>query len=168
MKYKPGDEVFVKAEITDISDCEERPYFVAPDCRSIYWVSEDKIIPADKTYADGLSDAWELAKKIDLFDNEERTKIFGYLTSEYIKEHYTVQEALAKIEAYEKEKEIKVGDVVVIDDENFLVTKVTKTAPTITIDGMRSDGDIICYSDRQFKKTGKHIDIESLLRQIGE
>ena len=66
MKFKSGDEVFIKAEITDVSgyECSERPYFVAPDIYSVNWVSEEKIFPADKTYEQGLADAWELAKKL--------------------------------------------------------------------------------------------------------
>lgn len=88
----------------DSDDCPE-----GGDCTKCW----DREIPTEKTYEEGLQDAWELAKKIDLFDTEERTKIFGYITSEYIKEHYTVQEALAKLKAYEEEKEIKVGDVVI-------------------------------------------------------
>lgn len=117
-------------------------------------------------YNKGLNDAWELARKIDIFDEEERTKIFGYLTSEYIKEHYTVQEALAKLKAYE-EAQIEVGDVVKFETgENGIVTYIN------------CDGDLMGFSEdgRLFtempisccKKTGKHIDIKSILEQIGE
>lgn len=113
MKFKSGDEVFIKAEITDVSgyECSERPYFVAPDIYSVNWVSEDKIIPMDKTYEMGLTDAWELLKKIYDMNCENVRDIFekGFWEIIHI---CTAEEALAKIEVYEKEKEIKVGDEV--------------------------------------------------------
>jgi len=170
MKYKAGDEVLIKAEITDISDCEERPYFVAPDCRSINWVSEEKIIPMDKTYVDGLNDAWELAKKIydspydGGFENEEIEEMFDCTFSK-VTHKFTAEEAIAKIEAYEKEKEIKVGDVVKGLSCDGIVTRLSDDD---TFYVMWKDGSSGRHDINDLKKTGKHIDIESLLRQIGE
>lgn len=118
-----------------------------------------------EAYNKGLNDAWELAKKIDLFDEKERTKIFGYLTSEYIKERYTPQEVLAKLEAYEKEQnEIKLGDIIICYDKEGVVTKVDDNYFNIVYEDGSSDkiSQIICK-----KKTGKHIDIQSVLKQIG-
>ena len=176
MKYKPGDEVFIKAEITDVSDCSERPYFVAPDCRSINWVSEDKIIPMDKTYEMGLTDAWELAKKVVCsvvkggFSCDEFEKRFGDIYTEDVFVKYTAEEALAKIESYEKKNEIKAGDVVYYskDGDISMQSIVTKIEGNVVYT-VYSDGS--CgreYYPNDLKKTGKHIDIESLLRQIGE
>lgn len=176
MKYKAGDEVLIKAEITDVSgyDCSERPYFVAPDCWSINWVSEDKIIPIGKTYSEGLNDAWELAKRIVMgvedggFDSQEVIDVFGK-NRYYSFKDLSPQEALAKIEAYEKEKKIKVGDEVVLDDEEKTVFIVTRIRNGF-ISGFDKDGTTHSYifPNRFIQKTGKHIDIESLLLQIGE
>lgn len=171
MKYKAGDEVLIKAEITDISLNSERPYFVAPDVYSMNWVSEEKIIPADKTYSDGLKDAWEMAKKIvgytcyDGYSMEELKIIFGEWQNAVIFRNNTVEEALAKIEAYEKEKEIKVGDVVKGISTDGIVTRLSNND---TFYVMWEDGSSGRHNINDLKKTGKHIDIESLLRQIGE
>lgn len=167
--YKAGDEVLIRAEITDISDCEERPYFVAPDCHSIYWVSEDKIIPMGKTYADGLRDAWDLAKKIyhapceGGLENREIEEIFDCKFAS-VTHKYTAEEALAKIQAYERTKEIKVGDVIKYDGTFGVVARVG----SCTVNALFEDGITIEMFISECKKTGKHIDIESLLRQIGE
>ena len=170
MKYKAGDEVLIKAEIAGVSDCSERPYFVAPDCRSINWVSEDKIIPMGKTYSDGLSDAWELAKKILNMKFDVAVEVFDCTRLFDVMEKFTPEEALAKIDAYEKEKEIKVGDVVYYSKDGDISTQsiVTKIEGNVVYT-VYSDGS--CgreYYPNDLKKTGKHIDIESLLWQIGE
>lgn len=166
MKYKPGDEVLIKAEVTDVSgyECSERPYFVAPDIYSVNWVSEDKIIPMDKTYSAGLNDAWELAKKISKMSCEECREILGKGGLHLVVGGLTYEEALAKIEAYEKEKEIKVGDVVTTGECSCVITRIyNRTADVIFADGVNGTVEVT-----KVKKTGKHIDIESLLKQIGE
>lgn len=170
MMFKVGDEVLVKAEVTDVSDCSEKPYFVAPDCRGINWVSEDKIIPMDKTYADGLNDAWELVKKIYTLEPDERKKMLGYQSMKAILEDLSAEYVADAIEAYEKEKEIKVGDVV----RYGIGEDIGKYAIVMRIEGnefytMYADGS--CGREthtEDFKKTGKHIGIEELLKQIGE
>lgn len=163
---------YIKAEITDVSDCSERPYFAAPDKYSVNCVSEDKIIPMDKTYSDGLNDAWELAKKVILATDDggislnDITEIFG---SAYCAlRDFTYEEALAKIEAYEKEKEIEVGDVVKFEglhEEKYGVVSVRRCG---TVNGIRADGTPFSWNKNDCTKTGKHIDIESLLKEIGE
>lgn len=173
MKYKPGDEVLVKGAITDLHEGTDHPYFVAVNYDSVNWVSEDKIFPADKTYTQGLADAWELAKKILFkeygYSAQQIYDIFGGGAMQTVK-NLTIEEALAKLEAYEKEKEIKVGDVVYYGTDEY-----TSTQSIVT----RIEGDVVytVYADgscgkehypSDLKKTGKHIDIESLLRQIGE
>jgi len=171
MKFKAGDEVFIKAEITDLHEGIEKPYFVQADSQYINWVSEDKIIPMEKTYEMGLTDAWELAKKIVMgvedggFDSQEVIDVFGK-NRYYSFKDLTAEEALAKIEAYEKEKEIKVGDVVIDNDGvKALVVEQTTTDHFFVLTEMGSTED---WSKGNFKKTGKHIDIESLLKEIGE
>ena len=125
------------------------------DCRSTL----------ERYYEKGLNDAWELARKIDLFDEKERAKIFGYLTSEYIKERYTVQEALAKLEAYEKE--IKVGDVVISDAGHKALVVGFDKGNKDGIFVMRNDGVTGLRVKQSYTKTGKHIEIQKILEQIG-
>ena len=167
--YKVGDEVFIKAEITDVSgyECSERPYFVAPDIYSVNWVSEDKIIPMDKTYVDGLKDAWELAKKILFkeygYSAQQIYDIFGDGAMQSVKK-LSYAEALAKIEAYEKEKEIKPTDIVEYNGKNWVVTEVYKGECSLW------NGKKVVHT-ANVKKVGSAESIEplaELLRQIGE
>ena len=169
--FKAGDEVLIKAEITDVVSCGTRPYFVKPDSYSINWVSEDKIIPMDKTYEVGLADAWELARKVYDMKCDAIEEIFGVKGGFYeVIRNFTFEDCRDKIESYEKEKEIKVGDVV----RYGIGEDIGKYAIVMRIEGnefytMYADGS--CGREthtEDFKKTGKHIDIESLLKEIGE
>lgn len=172
MKYKVGDEVLVKGAIMDVHEGTDNPYYVASDYSCINWVSVDKIIPADKTYSQGLADAWELAKKICYepkkggFSNIELMEIFGTAIIEGIYDRFTVEEALAKISEYEREKEIKVGDVV---ERNGFKGVVLHIFHSGSLNIVYENGIIeTLASVQECKKTGKHIDIEGLLKQIGE
>lgn len=127
-----------------------------------------------EAYNKGLNDAWELAKKIVSnpgeggFSVKELINIFETSLMKNVFNEYSAQEAIEIIEAYEKEQaEIKVGDVV----ENI------NTGEAIVLE-MRKDGllNIITLTNGEvrigwhqdvFKKTGKHIDIQSVLQQIG-
>lgn len=69
-------------------------------------------------YNRGLNDAWELARKIHSFSADERKAILGSCWIDSIYENLSVQEALAKVEEYEKNKDkVMPGDVV----EYFLI-----------------------------------------------
>lgn len=117
-----------------------------------------------KTYIDGLNDAWELAKK--LWHNDARTNddIYGIEYFIDIANDYTPQEALAKLEAYEKEQNIKVGDVVETEDCNGVVIDqyADDRYYILTENGCVEDW---CYAE--IAKTGKHIDLTDLFKQIG-
>lgn len=165
--FKVGEEVLIRAKVLEVN-----PENLTYDCeigiggrRYGYEIPAECIVFTDKTYSDGLNDAWELAFKIAKMNMTEITKIFGCGYSA-ISSLFTAEEALAKIEAYEKEKEIKVGDVVKHTTESIegVVTMVTDVDAYITwIDGSCGHREL-----EYLIKTGKHIDIESLLRQIGE
>lgn len=127
-------------------------------------------------YNRGLNNAWELAKKVGKYDGFKLREIFGLSEclddfeegespySEVMK--MTPQEALAKLEVYEKSKdEIKVGDIVFNDStmEEGVVTYIKDDVVFM----LYSDGS--CgNTDGTLSKTGKHIDISSLLEEIGE
>ena len=138
---------------------------------------EEVQIPYSEAYnkglEDGRNDAWKLANKIaDTLTTSERAKIFGYvvngITVMDILRDFTPQEALLKLEAYEKEQnEMKVGDVVFDDDEPDVYGIVTFVSCEM-IYIVWSDGSSgVEYDFRDIKKTGKHIDIQSILQQIG-
>jgi len=131
-----------------------------------------------EAYNKGLEDAWECVKKLtvndylkDGYDSDELLKIFGTDNIFCILKNYTPQEALAKLEAYEKEQaEIKVGDVVTIFprsggqyDAIVVFVKKEKYIDAIYSDGVTTNN----VPPELYKKTGKHIDIQSVLQQIG-
>ena len=122
-------------------------------------------------------DAWELARKIVLDISEggipeiDMRSMFGkkWTVSDVLK-NYTPQEALAKLEAYEKEQnEIKVGDVVEIEpnEREWRGVVIAKYAGNKTFFVLEQDGEMQTWYDEQLKKIGKHIDIQSILQQIG-
>jgi len=171
--FKVGEEVLVKGAITDLHEGTDHPYFVAVNYDSVHWVSEDKIIPMDKTYVDGLKDAWELAKKIlygideqliEIFELNVKPAFFNLTHKRAIINDYTPEEVLAKIEAYKKE--IKVGDVV--EDEEGTKALVIDEATENTCFVFTENGCVEDWYKMDLKKTGNKISIESLLRQIGE
>lgn len=126
--------------------------------------------------AKGQNEAWELARKIvsDIYHGgynmDELRDMFGYFSYQNIWEDNTYSEVVAKVEAWEKAKEeIKVGDVFQDDDgNNAIVTSIKGN----TIYYMWDDGDTRSgFAEdvkKHFTKTGRHIDIDSFLKQIGE
>lgn len=119
-------------------------------------------------YNKGLKDAWELARKISDMDYDAIEKALGIVGNLWmVVREMTAEEALAKIEAYEREKEIKVGDVVKMSKAGFdgIVTLIKGGNAFVMYD----DGSCGEWKADKLIKTGKHIEgIESLLRQIGE
>lgn len=123
-----------------------------------------------ESYEKGLQDAWELARKI--FSSEEKggysaeelDEIFGFSYLAQILWEYTPQEAIAKIESYEQEQEIKMGDEVENPNnpKKYIVCNI-KTGASISTD-LRETAllELSCW-----QKTGKHIDIQQILDGIG-
>lgn len=177
MGYKVGDEVLVKAVINDICVGKVHPYEVKaadnPRCGSsarVIYVREEDVLPAPTMTAE---EAWDIAKKILLypahggFNATELEEIFG--RTEHLWE-LTPQQAKAKIEAWEAEKEIKVGDEVRLkrdpgDEYKFFITN----KDGFEISGFSGfKGSVFsCRDIRLYEKTGRHIDIDGILKQIG-
>lgn len=131
----------------------------------------------EEAYNRGLQDAWELAKKIVLdvskggIPERDMRSMFGekWTVSDILK-NYTPQEAFTKLEGYEEK--IEVGDVVerMNDGAKFLIITEEYDSSeydfgVIVLQDMTIDR--ITGSGKHFKKTGKHIDIQSVLQQIG-
>lgn len=170
MKYKVGDEVLVKAvyvknsgndAIFEFLGANGDAYKICPHTSSVY--------KPDMT----AKEAWEIAKKILLYPSQggynsgELEEIFG--RTEHLWE-LTPQEAKAKIEAWEAEKEIKVGDVVIetsVLGSKYIgvVTQITGNQNSVCM--AYSDGSVGVTIAKRLKKTGRHVDIEGLLKQIG-
>lgn len=127
-------------------------------------------------YEKGLSDAWELAKKIALNEDDggistdDLKKIFNIelvLSSPYwIFKNLTPHEALGKLEAYEKElEEIKVGDIVYNDStlEEGVITHIDHDEVFM----LYSDGS--CgLAEGNLTKTGKRFDVADVLNVLKE
>lgn len=168
MNYKVGDEVLVKARMAGCTSSERCMLKVD---RTELFVNEEDVIPIPGMTAE---ESWEIAKKLFAdYSNAELDDIFGKGWSFPKLMELTPQQAKAKIEAWEAEKEIKVGDEVALkdnpykDDSKFFVTKLDKKENRISgVSGF--DGGVFWGRNiMKYQKTGRHIDIDGILKQIG-
>ena len=123
----------------------------------------------------GQNEAWELAQKIACmpinggFTQIEFEEIFdcGYITD--IFEKYTYSEASSKVAEWEKAKEeIKVGDIVRCKSNTPVEFCVTEISCHGRLYGIGKNGGT--YSNKNpkdWEETGRHIDIDGFLKQIG-
>ena len=119
-------------------------------------------------YDCGLKDAWELARKLAKCSPKELDEMYFSGLTHAVVEH-TYHEALAKVEAYEKEKEIKVGDAVYNTNnyQNAMVLWVGKDTATV-IELFGEQLRIHTPPIGALKKTDKHFDITAFLAEIGK
>ena len=125
----------------------------------------------DHGYECGLNDAWECTKKLyTMYTKGDITKIFNASFGSILK-NSSAQECMAKIkECEEKEKSIKVGDIVTVVGDTvmigekpneFIVTWVGNDEVTlITRNGFHARTTRIKY----LTKTGEHCDIEKCFK----
>ena len=130
-------------------------------------------------YERGLNDAWELARKIggsvDLggYNCAQMYEIFNSSNTCTIFDKYSCQEALAKVQEYEKKKaeeaKLKPGDYVTYSvgdeihtailldecDDHYWVLSEKYTCP-----------QRLWNMDFQLNKTGKHVNLEDLFKEI--
>lgn len=164
MNYKVGDEVLVKAKIINST----RRYFGVEIEDNRFDVCEDDIIPAPDMTAE---EAWKLAIKLRYMDFEDKIELFNLDPSPSreawleIMENMSPESVRDKIEEWEAEKEIKVGDVIIRCGESCIVTN--KSRDDGFYDVLFEDGTTGAYQRSSLKKTGRHIDIDGLLKQIG-
>ena len=129
----------------------------------------------EQARAEGAEAAWELARKIndmDIYDTEEIFIEAGAFHLGNVLENYTYPEAAAKVAEWEKAKEIKAGDIVESNNgngERIAVIDVWPSFDGLHFEGISSNGTLtIDASAKYYTKTGRHIDIGSFLKQIGE
>ena len=125
----------------------------------------------------GQNEAWELARKIAStaggLSSSELVEIFNAFLPRDILSENTYPEAAAKVSEWKKAKEeIKVGDVVkAVKTEcdeivEFCVTEIDDEG---FIYGVGAKGQIFSGRPKHlWHKTGRHIDIDSLLKQLAE
>ena len=123
--------------------------------------------------AEGHSEAWDLARKIAVIPKDGGyggSKLIEIFNTALINEifNYTYAEAAAKVAEWEKAKEeIKAGDVFEFTSGGKAV--VMKVYEDGEVALFFPDGGCGIYKPhRSWHKTGRHIDIDGFLKQIGE
>ena len=119
--------------------------------------------------AAGQRESWELALKLRYMDYEDKVECFGlgYDGKEKwieVMENYTYAEAAAKVAEWKKAKEeICVGDVVECEGIYVVVVGVGEC----NIKGFTSDLTPFQWMKQDCTKTGRHIDVDAWMAQIG-
>lgn len=129
-------------------------------------------IEMKKAYNKGLEVAWQLVKDLRYMDYDDKIECFGLEFDGQEKwleiiDKFIPQEAIERLQAYKREQaEIKVGDVVRVKcGYEFVVTHISEDGHLFGICGK---GDVYtAIPINQCIKTGKHIDIQQMLNQIG-
>ncbi len=162
--YEYGYEEYFECEV-DIVECPNE----CEKCWNREMPEEPSCDDVKKAYEQGLTDAWELAKRISLlpsdggYNCDTLREVFGTDLERRIYK-FTPQEAMAKLKAYEDSK-IEVGDVVCHREYgNGIVTREDGDFYNVVC----ANGDVICFEKNRVTKTGKHIEIKAILEQIGE
>lgn len=166
MGYKVGDEVMVKVRI--IEDCIGICGLKTQE-GIVFNAKKENLLPVSDMTAE---EAWDIARKIVLLEDEggipvkDMVHMFGVKFPRDIVREYSEHEVKARIEAWEAEKEIKVGDEVDVCGDKGIVTSFGTDGDALHV--LYFDGIVNSYRrDKDVKKTGRHIDIDRLLKQIG-
>ena len=125
----------------------------------------------NQAFNKGAETAWELARKIVIqngYSSHDLYEIFESNDLQLVLEEYTYPEAAAKVAEWEKAKEeIKRGDEVEkndLRDVRFIVTFTNgKLMSGVTQSGLVFSNE----KTKEWHKTGRHIDVDSFLKQIG-
>ena len=124
-----------------------------------------------QAFNQGAETAWELARKIndmDIYDTEEIFIEAGAFHLGNVLENYTYPEAAAKVAEWEKAKEeVKVGDVLEDIADRSVKCVATSLYPGNKAYLVFNDGSAGMNDLEHFKKTGRHMDIDGFLKQIG-
>ena len=194
MKYKQGEKMIV--EITEVKENSyvlnrigEVEPMEAKICRQAAEITRllaenerlkdeyEKMYATIEDYesheSQGAETAWELARKITCqpinggFKRSEFEEIFGDSYISDIFERYTYPEAVAKVAEWEKTKEeIKIGDVLEYIYDSNVKCVATNLYPRNMAYLVFDDGTTGMNELDNFKKTGRHIDIDGFLKQI--
>lgn len=131
----------------------------------------------NEAYQRGLDDAWECMKKIAFLEKPRDMRDFlGHTTFGGILTGYTAAEAIAKLKAYE-EKQKAEDDIKLGDELEHTVSGYTSKAIFLEKNGDDEDWynclfwtgcgvAILSYPKSQFKRTGKHFDIDKILAEM--
>ena len=125
-------------------------------------------------YQRGLDDAWEAARKVGhckLWDDYTKDTGKPSVCAVAVLDRYTAYEAIEKLKAYEEKQkaddEIKVGDEVETKDgKRFVVTTFGSGFDGDIAVGVCADGFGLGVDLKELRKTGRHFDIASILKEM--
>ncbi len=126
----------------------------------------------DDAYQKGLDDAWDAARKIVLDEGlaqKELKDIFDCATIGPVLRAFTASEAIAKIKAHEAGKdEIRVGDEVrrISDGVKYVVVDPKNEFGRVC--GFSMNGIWYGECPNALRKTRRHFDVESILKEMSE
>lgn len=171
-KYKTGDKVVM--EITKGKTLLGTDYYLFNDGFGIRQGlvelnAEPLTTYTEQARADGAETAWELAKKCMLMTDRERETIFGsgHNALYGVLTYFDYKHAAAKVAEWEKAKEeIKVGDILEDIADNNVKCVVVKPYSSNMAYLVFSDGSAGLNELDNLRKTGRHTDIDSFLKQI--
>ena len=136
-----------------------------------YYHTGTDICDMESARITGQNESWELARKIVIqngYSSCDLYEIFGKSDLQHVLENYTYTEVTAKVAEWEKAKEeIKDGDVLEGIYDNEVKCIVTNLCPDNMAYLVFDDGTAGVYELDNLKKTGRHIDIDGFLKQIG-
>lgn len=134
------------------------------DCEKC-WNREIPETPAPMT----AEEAWDIAIRFcygDLNRANVRKAVFGD-TGLYACMNLPIQEIKEKIDEYDKNK-VQVGDVCKVFENSCVITRVDENEKQYVVIWDDGDTDKISFdATLKLTKTGKHIDIQSVLDRIG-
>lgn len=118
--------------------------------------------------AEGQEEAWKLATMIaldEMFGGYKVSELKEIFDSLYLPEIFrlTYPEAAAKVAEWERQNEICVGDVIYCEGHYGVVVNVSE----IWVRGIISEGGTFQWHKEECTKTGRHIDVNAFLEQIG-
>ena len=124
---------------------------------------------AESARAAGQEEAWKLAHKMSRMGFDEAAECFpDYdfpLGMRSLTKKYSYTEAAAKVAEWERKKEeICVGDVVECEGSYGVVVGVGE----VYVKGFTSDWTPFQWMKKDCTKTGRHIDVNAWMAQIGD
>lgn len=118
-------------------------------------------------YTKGLIDGYNIVARINDYTYEQLSDIFGACSLKFILKNFTPNEAVEKMNAYDK-AQIEVGDVVKYGKTEYVVCSIVEGGITNKTNYCGVDGKGIWHGESDVTKTGKHIDLSQIFEQIGE
>ena len=128
---------------------------------------------AEQARAEGQEKAWELAKKCMLMTDRKREAIFGsgHNALYGVLTYFDYKHAAAKVAEWErKNEEICVGDIYsYCGVGNFVICDIDREKDIVKIlwDDLSVGTETLNEIKNDYKKTGRHIDVASMLAYIG-